>query len=1460
MLKQDLHVFTGMQRDSAISKQKAEFLWDAKNIRLTARDKDTLLALTSEKGTTRLLEGKEIKGTYLGHAVLGDFLVIFTTLSKGGERKDYIYRVDKEGTSYILNTLYEGDLNFNINHPIETLSYYETEYIQKVYWVDGLNQSRVINIVKERLEDDYNHQDFHKITELIEKIKNQYSNKETPFDFVQQIKLTEKVEVYKQYNSNGLFPSGVVQYAFTYYNKYGSETNIVHITPLFYNTYENRAGSPEDKMSLFYKLIISNVDASFDYIRVYSIIRTSLNATPTVKIIGDYDTKNITNIIDPYNPTFTVELVDSPFPTGTIYDYMADQVKLYSDVGCTNPLGSMLDLTSKDERVITFYIDSLYGIFNTPDSMYLKYNNTVYKINQNTIQLTRGASIITLDSTIKWNKVTLTASKKGIVIVDNNTTGEVVDPTLLLYIGGEQIAANTLTQKDSTLFLGNYTLLRYPVTSTIKNSLKSLKINITTRNIKPTNIDYRGLYFSSLSSIDDKHTLQSPIGFKGGETYRFGVQFQHKSGRWSEPCFIKDTLITEYPRIEGNNPTDISIPSAQCIIPVELSDKIFEKDYVRARAIMVLPSYQDRSILAQGVVTPTVFNANERINKGIHAQSSWFFRPYAGNTTTEVHSIEHRHLFTLQGDKSNYSEIEGITILGGTEIFESGYPISRFSSEVDAVEKGNNIFAVDQSIITFHSPDIELTEDLWNIDLSNIKAQLVGVAYKTDYTYGDLNVQTKTPPIQGRGFHKPNYGITSRELYSDFLYEDYLIDDWSNSDGVTYHPLKSPNTVNYKIYPWQSSGSLNNDIKRPESKGTRTAVLLKKKLSNIKYFNTKYKTITTPIIINQAILHKTEQTEVYKIKVGIESKNYYGNIDTMLNSDSPYSSVFTFNPDPHLFRLDNTYIYSSPGIFGYNTGGIYSLTEDRVLEGLSSFYNAVGDHDKSLRISKDPIRMKYKSSPHIVLSLKEPLSYKETNVKDYLYIVDLYKDTTNRYGGDSENAIKNNLWIPCGDIVPLDEERDTLIEFKYGDTFYQRYDCLKTYPFTLEDENSVIEIGSFVLENRVNVEGRYDRNKGLQSNLYVHATNFNKMNPVYKQANTFFNYRVLDEDFYKQSKFDTSLTWSLQKKAGDNIDLWTKVTLANVLDLNGEKGKIVKLTTLNDNLIAFQDRAINQILFNSRVQIPASDGLPIEISNNYKVDGSRYISDSIGCIGRESVTHSNNGLYFIDSISKGLYNISNGLVPISDTHGMSSWFLHNANLQTYSKLFYDYNYNDVYVNTPDTTLGFSEVLGQFTSFYDYQQAVAMFNIGSDFYSIKSNKDNCELYSMFTNNSTNIFNVNRDVSITFISNADSVVNKTFTNIDIRADLYDGNTLSIKPKLFDTVQVTNEYQDTGTVPLNFTNIKPSNLKKKFRVWRLNIPRDKTYVFDRISNTWAKVKLTINSNTDNLVLHDLNVNYHI
>ena len=64
------------------------------------------------------------------------------------------------------------------------------------------------------------------------------------------------------------------------------------------------------------------------------------------------------------------------------------------------------------------------------------------------------------------------------------------------------------------------------------------------------------------------------------------------------------------------------------------------------------------------------------------------------------------------------------------------------------------------------------------------------------------------------------------------------------------------------------------------------------------------------------------------------------------------------------------------------------------------------------------------------------------------------------------------------------------------------------------------------------------------------------------------------------------------------------------------------------------------------------------------------------------------------------------------------------------------------------------------------------------------------------------------------------------------------------------------------------KPSPLKKKFRVWRANVPRFNTdwngvkaNNRDRIRNTWAYVKLSMNKeNTDRMEFHDMIVHYFV
>jgi len=65
---------------------------------------------------------------------------------------DNIYRLEKKRDSndeeyFELLLLFSGNLNLNSSSPIEATSIFENADIQKVYWTDGVNQPRMINIV-----------------------------------------------------------------------------------------------------------------------------------------------------------------------------------------------------------------------------------------------------------------------------------------------------------------------------------------------------------------------------------------------------------------------------------------------------------------------------------------------------------------------------------------------------------------------------------------------------------------------------------------------------------------------------------------------------------------------------------------------------------------------------------------------------------------------------------------------------------------------------------------------------------------------------------------------------------------------------------------------------------------------------------------------------------------------------------------------------------------------------------------------------------------------------------------------------------------------------------------------------------------------------------------------------------------------------------------------------------------
>lgn len=1530
MMREENHVFQGMRRDNHPIKQDGKFLWDAHNIRFTIQDDNTFLSISNERGTkdTQI----SLSGFYVGHCVLGKYLVVFT----GDE--DYqdssIYRVHRnEDDTYSIKVLYKDTdsdtLELSPTNPIEAIGVYENEAIQKVYWIDGYNQPRVINIVSDK----------------------EFTSKS--FDFVPELSLEELVSVTRS-GSHGQFSPGVIQYAFSYYNKYGQESNIFYVTGLNYISPEDRGARPDEIVDNSFSIRVTHLEYNqigekrvprFDFLRVYSIHRTSLDAVPTVKIVAD---------------------------------------------------------------------------------------------------------------------VELDSSGEEVEITDSGNMGEIIDPTRMLFVGGEDIVANAIGTKDSVLFLGNITIKRPSIPENIK-ALLSSEENAgdfsSSLAMEVPSSSSSSAFYSYSNSLSQGSTSY----FKGGEHYRLGVQFQYKNGKWSEPVVLSTnyTISELYPRI---NDDGVTLPLLQYnYVYDEAFSQVIEPlkrlGYKRMRAIAVYPTQSDRLILAQGVLCPTVFNVLNRRKGTIYSQSSWFarlnsavaFTPTApgrpdGDAATKYELFgtapEWRHFYSADNEIQKHTN----------------YVAQAQNISEDNVEDSSSNYYIDQSVLTLHSPDVTFDEQLWNASFKGCKLHIVGVANFTA-SAGDATVQTSSPPIEATstGIVDNVVGVRrkSAEAIRSLLYLDYV--DYPirvNGTGSDFYTKLSSHQATFTVYPWHRSGSLNNDSVRQEGRGSRSAVLKKKVISNLKFsdFNTWFTNvdvsetdklhldITTPSVFSSQEISLTKLASSSKD----QGTNYYGNIDTMVSNREDYNVAvegqmddgtrvnatnqepefktreparIKYKSTPHivtkllgvsenkykilprfgdLFPITGTvpswmyqgvgssiertpihiwdssrtfnagtvrrgqkptydnfspgtsyatadnygkgFIYfevtvnygisgggaSGTGVHqvttkcGYlytvvrtNTGGrgnpVYSYSLSKVAGGSSSndytklyVYNNkaycwVGSNPGTLQEFSEAGDLDFQTREIVQdsLSITKP-EY------PYLFLAEIYREESsikNPFGGDSQEQLKQNRWEVAGTPQDLDSQRDGwwTLYFTAGDTWYQRFDCLKTYPFTQEDENSIVEIVSFMCESHVNIDGRYDRNRGQLSNVNMSPQNFNLLNPVYSQKDNYFNYRILDKDFYNQNDFQNQLTWSMQKLSGDQNDAWTNITLANTFDLDGAWGKIVSIDTFQDNIYCFQEKALNQLLFNSRVQIPASDGVPIEISNGQRMEGNRLISSTIGCSNKWSIITTPMGIYFIDSNTQAIYLFNGQITNLSDTLGMRNWVLGNHTSKQWAPIsyargnringirtFYDASKGDVYfVPGYDYTanvranafsareaLCYSEKLQQFTSFTSYGGTPAMFNLGDKFLSIHHFQGEDEyVQKLWENNAgryNEFFGERKPFSISFISNGDPLYTKIFDTVELRADSYTDDVLNAKFP-FTHIYSENEYQKSGDVSFSSN---AGMLRKKFRVWRAQLPRvadtskgaRRSVARSRLRNPWTMVTLSNQDKTDynRAVIHDLTVKY--
>ena len=1630
----------GMNQDLSVSAFNPEFSFENMNLRLSTNEGNTLMSWVNERGTVPLKNlatptpaDLVIPGITIGTAVLNGYLVLFTTKVKfvgDNTLYDYICMLkwfNKSTNQLQLTELFKGHLNFDESCPLETLVSYESEDIQKVYWVDGRNQPRVINIAAASVTGG----------------SGVYSG----FDFVPEIVYDSSftASVAQGQNSSGLFAPGVIQYCFTYLNKFGQESNIVWVSPLYYISHADRGASPEDKVSTSFTITITHADANYDYVRIYSIQRTSKDLEPFVKLLD-------------------------AIPTGASITY-----------------------------------------------------------------------------------------------TDNGTTGATVDPTVLLFIGGKEIVAGTIADKDGTLFLGDIKQGRSDVSKLQEyydTNRASLSISFTkddeNTSVKKYTLDpTTGIYSHTNTLLQNSSKTTT---FKGGEWYRLGLQLQKKNGEWTEPIFLKDVENTVYP--DTNVSGSVKLPYASYSVNISNITGITASDYINVRPVIVHPTIADRTVLCQGVLNPTVFNAVDRKTNSPFAQASWYFRPYGGSeiigtsitvthpvttasdltpntkanldadipedylddvyvlvctvasgglanilskgslsatahygsarsgsstgfgagrypdrnndrtqnldivfsgvitlTWTEngtsitkyafisdnkmwapygdptnpeedslvyndnisdisvandsfkfyskmqtgkdryyffpqmgsstahytfefydsqkkysvdftpvastaenftangssegsyLRFIHYQSLFSrtdLKGNKSDkLDSAKQIEIQGASNIYESPFSTTiTYNTPATSVGNfggnrykptdiytsnrnpfSNTQFFIDQSIVTLNSPDIEFDTDVQNCPTDNLKLYIIGAIPITasasahsiqtssnilDTSHNQAESELVTETNSGtfgssNGVRAHHYGngelplnvmyknasTNCRHLVSEYIWNDVLVtSDSSYDDKIT----TSKRAYDFLIHPWQRVGSLNNDSRTQDVASSWLKTKRESNLlfsANTEYFSGSFKNYPTSAAV---ILTENDEVMNYRLpKQGASTSeiNYYPNIDKVLFNENGYETLLRTNEEPDVkvnavtSPISMKYKSTSHAVLGLKSTGNNNIV--RILPSANSIGTYINP-SSSTTFWGDSLSFS-----------QESINY--TPSYNFLWLGELQRTSvTNRFGGNTPSAVRNNKWLIGGETVPLDNGQADIV-WTEGDTYYQRYDCLKTYPFTEEDTNQMVEILSFMCETHVNIDGRYDRNRGQVDNTRMRPRNFNLLNPVYSQRNNFFTYRQLDHEGETSQSYPNHVAYSMSKNSTAERDEWTHVTLANILELDGDKGKLNKLTRFNDQLLAFQDTGISQILYNENTAISSTAGVPIEIANSGKVTGKRYLSDTIGCKNKWSMVNTPTGIYFMDDHDKSIYLFNGQLENLSTKFGFNSWCKKEMTGDVWEpstfKGFlgcYDKQNQDVLFVNYTKALAFSEKIGAFTSFYDYGKGMLKSLEGEGIW-LTSSIDNAtyktSLWGHQKGSYGRFFGENKPYWMTLVGNPEPQVDKMFTNLEFRACV-DGEGVEITSQQtgpsfgfllpFDFLECWDEYQhgyaelqdkNGHEAMMHHISDGTAALKMKFRIWRCDIPRDncaidsdystdsdysrdsdlgvyrtKVRPLNRIRNTWVYLKLMKKAAEDTVV----------
>ena len=569
------------------------------------------------------------------------------------------------------------------------------------------------------------------------------------------------------------------------------------------------------------------------------------------------------------------------------------------------------------------------------------------------------------------------------------------------------------------------------------------------------------------------------------------------------------------------------------------------------------------------------------------------------------------------------------------------------------------------------------------------------------------------------------------------------------------------------------------------------------------------------------------------------------------------------------------------------------------------------------------------------------VNFSAGDTSGYVYFKEVHycRHLGTQYGGNTFADRSKNQYISTNhyQIVKNIVNTSFNTEVFGGDVFVNYYDDeqIERYinqnaafgePYKASGDNKLSVAICFPVESPCNTDYRIgnhwaaSRDASAMGNYQSNQYNYNF---VFSQE-AIAEQKFFAKDFLIETNEENPFQlWASEPKInGELLDKWRVFKPANKTEVTGTYGPINRIINYKDKLFFYQDMALGVASINERSIITDQSGQQAVLGTGGVFPDYQYLSVITGSYHQFAIVATENGLYHYDARLRKLFKTGQGVMPISDTKGMSSFFdnkitgsinkedftlrtidggptgIHGEVDYRYNRVLYTFLmpyfvitgnqsfitgniilYNNIYYivnsnfnyNTTQPNLSLYDV----TVLTDYQPRYTIsYNEVTDafesFYSY--------LPGIYLQYGRRLISVNPNASNeAHVHNEGrfcEFYNQTPTISRLTTFLGDNGNIT---KIFNNIQFLSEVYDTNNIDIYTNTINKFrvkneyqdtglitltnnvNIKRRMRTWRFDVPRDSTDNKSRIRNPWSELTVEYqNTANQRFVLHELGYNY--